>query len=43
MGHLLPDAAHDSTNMDITEEMIQHDEDIMNDDNSKCRGCNCNE
>lgn len=43
MSHLLPDAAHDSTNMDIAEEMIQHDEDIMNDANSKCRGCNCNE
>lgn len=31
--HLLPDAAHDSTNVDITEEMIQHDEEIMNDEN----------
>lgn len=33
MEHLLPDAAHDSTNVDITEEMIQHDEEIMNDEN----------
>lgn len=31
--HLLPDAAHTSTNQIITEEMLQHDEDIMDDDN----------
>lgn len=33
MAHLLPDAAHDSTNVEITEEMLQHDENIMNDEN----------
>lgn len=31
--HLLPDAAHESANINVTEEMLQHDEDIMNDEN----------
>lgn len=30
---LLLDAAHESTNINVTEEMLQHDEDIMNDEN----------
>lgn len=31
--HLLPNAAHTSTDIPVTEADIQHDEDIMNDDN----------
>ncbi len=33
MDHLLPNAAHKSTNLEATEDMLQHDEDIMNDEN----------
>ena len=33
MDYLLPNAAHERTDIDITEEMRQHDEDIMNDEN----------
>ena len=31
--HLFPDAAHESTHTKVTEDMKQHDEDIMNDEN----------
>lgn len=30
--HIIPDAAHERTDIDVTHEMIQHDDDIMDND-----------
>ena len=31
--HLMPNAAHERTDINVTDEMRQHDDDIMNDEN----------